>query len=67
MNKNEISISLIEERSDKVNFTVFRNNKLSEVKLSLEEIKLSNYKLAKITDPKPLQKKIYESWLEVKW
>ncbi|MEO8513045.1 MAG: PDZ domain-containing protein [Ignavibacteria bacterium] len=70
---NRLSYEEIEKKikelktGDKVNFTIFRNNKLSEVKLSLEEIKLSNYQLAKIQDPNPLQKKIYESWLETKW
>jgi predicted metalloprotease with PDZ domain len=52
---------------DKVTFTVFRNNKLSEATLSLEEIKLSNYKLSKTEFPSDMQKKIYESWLETKW
>lgn len=52
---------------DKVTFTIFRENKLSEAKLSLEEIKISNYHLHKIEFPSDLQKKIYESWLETKW
>lgn len=52
---------------DKVTFTIFRNERLIEAKLSLEEIKLSNYKLIKVQTPNALQKKIYESWMENKW
>ena len=51
---------------DKITLTVFRNNRLTEAKLSMEEIKLSNYKVELTQSPTALQKKIYEKWLEVK-
>jgi len=55
------------QTGDKITITVFRNNKLSEAKLSLEEIKLTNYKIERTDAPSSLQKKIYEKWLETKW
>lgn len=51
---------------DRITVTAFRNNKLIEAKLSMEEIKLSNYKLEMLANPTVLQKKIYNKWLELK-
>ncbi len=70
---NRLSYEEIEMRikvlktGDKITFSIFRNNKLSDYTLSLEEIKLSNYQLSKTELPNDLQKIIYESWLETKW
>lgn len=70
---NRLSYEEIEKRirelktGDKITFSIFRNNKLSDYILSLEEIKISNYQLVKVESPTSLQKKIYESWLGAKW
>jgi predicted metalloprotease with PDZ domain len=51
---------------DKITVTAFRNNNLIEAKLSMEEIKISNYKLEKSSNQTALQKRIYDKWLEMK-
>ena len=52
---------------DKIAFTIFRNNKLGEYSLKLQELKLSNYRLSKVKSPAQLQKEIYENWLKTRW
>lgn len=51
---------------DRVKVTVFRNNKISDFIISLEEIKLFNYSLKRPDNTAKLQDKIYNSWLGLK-
>ncbi len=46
-----------------ITITIFRNDKLKEISLSLEYFGSPNYTVKKTSKPTPLQKKIYESWL----
>ena len=52
---------------DNVTLTIVRNDKLSDVILTLRSTTIPDYKLEKKANPTALQKEIYESWLGVKW
>ncbi len=52
---------------EKVEITVFKQNKLKKVTLKLEDRKITKYHLQKITEPSELQKSVFESWLGIKW
>jgi predicted metalloprotease with PDZ domain len=52
---------------EKVEITVFKQNKLKKVTLKLEDKKITKYHLQKITESSKLQKSIFESWLGIKW
>jgi len=51
---------------DSVTLTVVRNDKLSDVILTLRSTTIRDYRLEKTPDPTTLQKEIYESWLGAK-
>jgi predicted metalloprotease with PDZ domain len=63
MNKNVEKL----QPGDSLTLTIFRNNKLKDVKLLLKRKKYADYLINKTGNPSTLQKKIYESWLGVKW
>ena len=52
---------------DKVKITVFRDNKLRDFEATLRLQDVPAYKAIKTTNPTPLQKAIFESWLSTKW
>ncbi|MCX7878537.1 MAG: PDZ domain-containing protein [Ignavibacteria bacterium] len=52
---------------ESIRITVWRNNFLYDFTLTLRHKKISGYYVEKIKTPSKLQKKIYESWLGVKW
>ena len=52
---------------DKVMLTVFHNDHLKEVRVTLGSSPVPAYKLSKIPAPTPLQKSIYEGWLKTTW
>jgi predicted metalloprotease with PDZ domain len=52
---------------EKVKLTVFKQNKLKDIVLTLQNRKIANYYIEKVNKPDALQKTIFESWLEVKW
>lgn len=52
---------------DTLNLTVFRNEKLKNISVTLFEFGTPEYKIRKIEKPNDLQKTIYESWLKTKW
>ena len=51
---------------EKVEITVFKQNKLKKVILKLEDRKITKYHLQKITEQSDLQKSVFESWLGLK-
>lgn len=52
---------------EKIALTIFRAEKLHQFTLELKDKKMANYYLERVKSPTPLQKAIYESWLETKW
>lgn len=52
---------------DKVKITVFRDNKLRDFEATLRLQDVPAYKAIKTTNPTPLQKSIFESWLSTRW
>lgn len=52
---------------DKVRLTVFRRDRLREIDITLRLQDVPVYKVTKVERPTPLQKAIYESWLNTKW
>ena len=52
---------------DALTFTIFRENALREVRVTVARAPVPEYRLEKVADPAPLQKSIYESWLGGKW
>jgi predicted metalloprotease with PDZ domain len=52
---------------DKVTLTVFHNDRLKEVRVTLASSPVPAYKLTKIPAPTSMQKSIYESWLKTGW
>ncbi|MGH2575426.1 MAG: M61 family metallopeptidase [Ignavibacteria bacterium] len=70
---SRLSYREMEERIKELNagenlkLTIFRNDKLKEFTLTLQNRKIANYNIKKISNPTDLQKAIYESWLEVGW
>jgi predicted metalloprotease with PDZ domain len=52
---------------EKVKLTVFKQNKLKDVTLTLQDRKIANYYIRKTENPESLQKEIFESWLGKKW
>lgn len=54
-------------KGDEIFVTVFRNDKLKEIKLRLEYFGTAPLIIKKIDTPTDLQKSIYESWLGERW
>ena len=52
---------------DVVKLTVMRSDKLKEFSVTLVNNPVPDYTVTKLSDPTPLQKAIYESWLMTKW
>lgn len=52
---------------EKVKLTVFKQNKLIDIILTLQDRKIANYYIEKVSNPGVLQRSIYESWLGKKW
>jgi len=52
---------------DTVTFTIFRNDKLRTIPVVLGKAPRTDYKTAKVNNPTPLQKAIFESWLSTTW
>lgn len=52
---------------DVVTITLFRNDKLVEVKVTLEIFGSRNYLVKKTAQPNALQRSIYEDWLKESW
>lgn len=55
------------KEGEEIMLTIFRNDKLKEVKLRLEFYGTPNYIIRKSVKPTELQKAIYESWLKEKF
>jgi uncharacterized protein (UPF0179 family) len=55
------------QTGQKYKVTVVRDNKLRDFTIALEDMKVPNYKLTKVSKPTELQKSIYESWLQRRW
>jgi predicted metalloprotease with PDZ domain len=55
------------ETGDTLTVTVFRNDKLLDFNLILQDKKVANYYVVKTSNPSALQKSIYESWLNTEW
>ncbi len=54
------------QQGDTLVLTIFRNDKLKDYTLKLQNRKSANYLIAKTDNPTALQKSIYELWLGVK-
>jgi predicted metalloprotease with PDZ domain len=52
---------------EKVEISVFKENKLKKVIIKLEDRKITKYHLQKITEPSELQKSVFENWFGIKW
>jgi len=52
---------------DKVRITIFRDDTMRDFEVTLRLQEVPSYKISKTTNPTPLQKAIYESWLNTKW
>ncbi len=52
---------------EKVKLTVFKNDKLKEISLALQDSKVLKYHIEKTLSPTEQQKSIFEKWLDVKW
>lgn len=52
---------------DKIKITAFRNDKLREFTLVLQNKKVPNYEVERVSNPTELQKLIFENWLKTKW
>jgi len=52
---------------DRIEFSVFRKDKLLNVLMIFEERSIVTYKLRKSDNPTELQKAIFEKWVESKW
>jgi predicted metalloprotease with PDZ domain len=55
------------KEGEKVDFVIFRENKIINFKLTLEKKKVPGYKIEKIQNASDVQKRIYEGWLKTKW
>jgi predicted metalloprotease with PDZ domain len=55
------------QAGDKVTFTLFREATLREFTIVLKNRKTTLYVISKVQAPSPLQKAIYESWLNDSW
>lgn len=55
------------KEGDKIEFVIFRENKVLNVKLTLEKKKVPGYKIEKMPNPSDIQQKIYEGWLKTGW
>lgn len=51
------------KEGEEITITLFRNDKLKEIKVRLENFGTPTYAVKKTAKPTPLQKTIYESWL----
>ncbi len=64
----DLSARIADKRAgDRVVLTLLRNDKLREITVTLENDPLPSYSVAKVKNPTPLQKQIYESWLGTSW
>jgi predicted metalloprotease with PDZ domain len=52
---------------DKVKITLFRDDALRDIEVTLRLQDVPSYKVVKTASPTPLQKSIYETWLKAKW
>ncbi len=52
---------------DKVSVTVFRDDHLRTISVTLKTSPLQSYKVVRLEQPTDLQKRIYESWLGSAW
>lgn len=52
---------------DSITLTVFRNDKLKEITITLENYGMPSYIITKTAAPTDLQKNIYEEWLQNNW
>lgn len=52
---------------DVVKLSIMRSDKLREFNVTLINNPVPGYTVTKVSDPSPLQKAIYESWLMTKW
>jgi predicted metalloprotease with PDZ domain len=55
------------KEGEEISITVFRNDKLKEIKLKLEYFGLPSYVVKKVDNPSELQRAIYENWLGEHW
>ncbi|MDP1677326.1 MAG: PDZ domain-containing protein [Bacteroidota bacterium] len=55
------------KEGEEVRITVFRNDKLKEIKLKLEYFGSPSFTVKKVDKPTELQQKIYEDWLGEHW
>jgi len=52
---------------DTLTFSVFRDNLLRELSLTVRESPVPDYETTQMDDPSDLQKKTYEEWLKTSW
>jgi predicted metalloprotease with PDZ domain len=52
---------------DKIKLTVFRRDRLRDLEVTLRLQDVPPYKVTKVEQPTPLQKSIFESWLNLTW
>ncbi len=55
------------KEGEEVSMTVFRNDKLKELKIKLEYFGIPSFSVKKVDKPTELQKVIYEGWLGEHW
>ncbi len=55
------------KEGEEVSITVFRNDKLKEIKIKLEYFGIPSFTVKKINKPTELQLAIYEDWLKESW
>jgi predicted metalloprotease with PDZ domain len=55
------------KKGEKVRLTVFKNDKLKEISLALQDRNVRKYSIEKTSSPAEMQKSIFEKWLGVKW
>jgi predicted metalloprotease with PDZ domain len=55
------------KEGEEIRVTIFRNDKLKEIKLRLEYFGIPSYAVKKVEKPTELQQAIYESWLGEHW
>jgi predicted metalloprotease with PDZ domain len=65
---NELNTRPAEMKAgEKVRITLFRNEKLRQFDVTLQNRALPAYSITKVKTPSSLQKSIYESWLATTW
>jgi predicted metalloprotease with PDZ domain len=55
------------KKGGRITLTIFRENALREVKLTVALTPVPEYRLEKVKEPTPAQKALYEGWLSTKW